>query len=152
MKTIKEIIKQKPVFLNDWAEGCKVDLISDFEDIYMSKKEYEAEVSPYPNVKAWEEKKVRMTEQIKAYEDKNILFASYGCACYEGDAWVLFEQNSLLFEVNGSHCSCYGLEHQWEPEDITLKELENRLVNGSFGVDDYSGNGFANELRVFLGV
>lgn len=85
-------------------------------------------------------------------ENHNILFASYGEDNYSGDAWVLFEENGKLFEVNGSHCSCYGLEGQWEAEEVVLPELENRLTKGTFGQDNYSDNEFANELKTFLGI
>ena len=83
-------------------------------------------------------------------EDKNhnILFASYGYRNYEGDAWVLFEKGGKLYEVNGSHCSCYGLENQWDEEAVELSELENRITKGTFGGYGYSGNGFATELLI----
>lgn len=34
MKTLKEIIKQKPVYLHDWSG--KIDVIYDFEDLQKS--------------------------------------------------------------------------------------------------------------------
>ena len=97
-------------------------------------------------------KKIKMTNSIKEWEVRKILFASYGQANYSGDTWVLFEENNELFEVNGSHCSCYGLEEQWDAEKVVLKELENRLTNGSFGEDDWSDNIFKDELKKLLGV
>lgn len=59
-----------------------------------------------------------------------ILFASYGGQAYEGDAFVLFEQGGQLYEVHGSHCSCYGLEGQWGPEPTTWDALNMRPRNG----------------------
>ena len=53
----------------------------------------------------------------------------------------------MLFEVNGSHCSCYGLEGQWDVEEINIKELEQRLTKGTFGERE-----FKKELREFLGL
>lgn len=150
MKTLDEILKQEPVFLHNWSD--KIDVIGDFEEIYMNAEDYRAEKSPYPNIEAWEEKKKRMTKEIEKYEPVNILFASYDTDNYSGDAFVLFEKEGKLFEVNGSHCSCYGLEGQFDPEETTLQEIEFRLVNGKMGVDDYSGNEFAKELKNFLGV
>lgn len=82
----------------------------------------------------------------------NILFASYSRENYSGDAYVLYEKDGKLFEVFGSHCSCYGLEGQFEPDEVTLEELNIRLLNSEFGIDDYSGNEFADELKEFLGV
>lgn len=151
MKTIKEIIHQDPVYLHRWKE--KIDVIGDFEDIYMTGEEYRNGngngniVGPW-----WQENKLRMDQAITDYKDINILFASYGQDNYFGDAWVLYEKDGKLYEVNGSHCSCYGLENQWNPEEVMLKELENRLVNGMFGEDDWSGNEFKAELKEFLGI
>lgn len=81
-----------------------------------------------------------------------ILFASYGYVEWDGLAWVLFEQGGKLFEVNGSHCSCYGLEGQWKPEEITLEELVFRMERGTFGESDLDGQEFATQLKQFLGL
>ena len=43
-------------------------------------------------------------------EGVEILLASYTYKYYVGDAFVLFLKDGKLYEVNGSHCSCYGLE------------------------------------------
>lgn len=120
MKALNELLKQEPVFLNDWAESKKIGVISDFEDVNIT------------NV--------------------NILFASYGYANYAGDAWVLFEEDGKLYEVNGAHCSCRGLEGQWKKEPVVLEQLKNRLENGTFGTDSSYGNEFATELKSFLGL
>jgi hypothetical protein len=92
LKTLEQILSQDPVYLNDWS--ARIDVIGDFEEIHLNQEEYETNKCPYPNEEYW--------------EGINILFASYGCANYSGDAWVLFEQDGKLYEVNGSHCSCYG--------------------------------------------
>lgn len=49
-----------------------------------------------------------------------ILSATYDCAYYEGESHVYFYdmKTSLFYEVHAYHCSCYGLEGQWEPEEI----------------------------------
>lgn len=150
MKTKEEIIKTEPRYLNDWSD--KVDVVGDFENIYLSSKEYYATESPYPNSTMWEEDVIKMNKALRLYRNINILFASYGYENYSGDAWVLFEEDGKLYEVHGGHCSCYGLEGQWEPEEVSLKELENRLLNGSFGQDSYEGNSFKLELCEFLDI
>lgn len=55
MKNLETILKQEPVYLHNWQ--TKIDVISDFEDIYMSDSEYKAEKAPYRNVELWEEKR-----------------------------------------------------------------------------------------------
>lgn len=150
MKDLETILKQEPIYLHSWED--KIDLISDFDDIYMPSKDYKAEIAPYPNVNSWLEKKKIMKKAIEQWENINILFASYGEGNYSGDAWVLFEQNEKLYEVNGSHCSCYGLEGQWSPEKTTLEVIKHRLIEGTMGSDNYSDNEFAKELKEFLGI
>jgi len=36
---------------------------------------------------------------------------------------VLFKRGGKLYDVNGSHCSCFGLEDQWLPEETTVAAL-----------------------------
>lgn len=55
-----------------------------------------------------------------------ILIAAYTYEDYSGAAFVLYKQGGKLFEVNGWHCSCYGLEGQWEPEETTKAALKLR--------------------------
>lgn len=71
-------------------------------------------------------KSVESNFRVKLDPSIEILVASYGEQSYEGDAFVLFRQDGKLYEVNGSHCSCYGLEDQWEPEEVVVDELVRR--------------------------
>jgi len=152
MKTLDQIIKQDPVYLHDWSKDKKIGVIGDFEDIYLSKAQYEQRDLPTGNKDFWLERKAKMTEKLKEWENVNILFASYGNDNYEGEAFVLFEKQGKLYEVNARHCSCYGLEGQFEPEETTIEALSFRLVNGSMGANRYADNEFANELKSFLGI
>jgi hypothetical protein len=152
MKTAKQIIQQDPIFLNDWRDGGAFQVVADFEGVYMDEAEYKSEAAPYANVEYWKEKKAQMHTVLAKYEDIRVLFASYSYENYSGDAWVLFEKDGNLYEVNGSHCSCYGLEGQWDYEPVVLEELENRIKNGTFGSDDYCGNVFRDDLIKFLGI
>ncbi len=100
MKTLQQILAQQPVYLHEWS---KEQLFQDFEG-------YDAEGTE---------------RDLTQWKDCKILFASYTYIDYSGNAFVLFEKNGELFEVNGSHCSCYGLEGQFEPEKTNLLELKN---------------------------
>jgi hypothetical protein len=68
-------------------------------------------------------------------EEPEVLFASYTYESYEGDALVIYREDGKLYEVNGGHCSCYGLEGQWEPEETTVEALRARLnAKGRYGI------------------
>lgn len=69
---------------------------------------------------------------IKLEDNIQLLYAHYEQGSYEGEATVIYSQNDKLYEVHGSHCSCYGLEGQWSPESCTYEDIVARLENGSF--------------------
>lgn len=58
-----------------------------------------------------------------ALNGATLIFAWYEYENYEGYSLVVFRRDGKLFEVTGSHCSCYGLEGQWEPEETTVEAL-----------------------------
>ncbi len=64
---------------------------------------------------------------VKVLDGAKILFAEYYTGNYEGSAFVLFSRDGKLYEVHGSHCSCYGLEGQWEEEEASVESIEHRL-------------------------
>lgn len=62
-----------------------------------------------------------------------VLVAEYETASYEGSAFVLLlGDDGKLYEVNGSHCSCNGLECQWEPTETTWGALVERKFYGMY--------------------
>lgn len=78
---------------------------------------------------------IEITKYCKELVGVTILYADYTYGDYSGDAFILFHKkddqgNLKLYEVNGSHCSCYGLENQWQPEETTVKALRMRAENG----------------------
>lgn len=71
---------------------------------------------------------------------KVIIFAAYDCADYEGHANVVFVENGKLYMVTGSHCSCFGLEDCWEPEEMPIVALKKIALDGNLfnaGVDEF---------------
>lgn len=80
-----------------------------------------------------------------ALDGAEVLVASYTYENYSGDAFVLFKRDGKLFEVNGGHCSCYGLSEssycgdattQWQPEEVSSEALRHRLTGTSYGEVD----------------
>lgn len=68
----------------------------------------------------------QFTAPSDALDDAKVLFADYTYEDYSGSATVIFEKDGKLWEVNGSHCSCYGLEGQWAPEETTWEAIAIR--------------------------
>lgn len=101
-------------YLNDWSESGEDGMLSDFG----------------------------ITKE--AIAGATILIASYTYEDYSGSAYVLFRRDGKLFEVFGSHCSCYGLSEsgigdggsQWEPEETTVEAITHRLTKGTWGEED----------------
>ncbi len=61
------------------------------------------------------------------------VFAEYQVSGYEGYSTVISSKDGKKFNVvEGSHCSCYGLENQWEPTDHTKKDLE-KMMEATYG-------------------
>lgn len=65
-----------------------------------------------------------------------VLVATYSLSGYDGSTYVLFRRDGKLFEVHGGHCSCYGLEGQWTPEEVTPQEILFRMDKGTWGEGD----------------
>lgn len=70
------------------------------------------------------------TFRVELPEELEVLFGALISYSYEEEAFVLFRQDGKLYEVHGSHCSCYGFEGQWEPEETSLKALRFEVEQG----------------------
>lgn len=69
------------------------------------------------------------TAPADALDGAIIYLAWYGYGSYDGYSLVVFEKDGKLYEVNGSHCSCSGLEGQWQPEETSWEALKMRNLN-----------------------
>lgn len=67
---------------------------------------------------------------LKELKGARIIIAWYGDGDYSGAAFVLFRRDGKLYEVYGSHCSCYGLEGQWDPEETSRAALKHHANTG----------------------
>ncbi|MBB4192767.1 hypothetical protein [Rhizobium aethiopicum] len=97
--------ERRPIYLHDWSESGEAGMLSDFQ------------ASP------------------DVLSGATVIVASYTYENYSGDAYVLFERDGKLFEVHGGHCSCYGLEGQWEPEEADRDAIIHRITKGTWHAD-----------------
>ena len=105
------------ITLADWKDRSKQDILKEFTE------------DPY-------NESYNVKKEFPDYDRINILVAYYSYENYSGNAFVLYELDNKLFEVNGSHCSCNQLEGQWSPEETTIEAVQHRIDNGLLGVDE----------------
>lgn len=74
----------------------------------------------------------------------DILVAQEEYEQYEGYAFYLLREKETgkLFEVNGGHCSCYGFEGQFEPEETSVEAMKMR----KYGFAERLGENFLDSL------
>lgn len=78
-----------------------------------------------------------------------VMHAYYSDEDYSGSAFVILRSRADggLWEVHGSHCSCHGLEDQWDPEPTELKALLSRHEAQPLpGMDEDSGGSWLRSL------
>lgn len=67
---------------------------------------------------------------INTVEPEHV-FAAYDQECYEGSALVVYKDATGYHSVEGSHCSCYGLEDQWKPHDETRDTIRHQATQAN---------------------
>lgn len=70
-------------------------------------------------------------------EPDEVFYAEYDGGGYEGWSFIVFRNGEDYFLEESAHCSCYGLEHSWDPEkydkETLIAVLEKRQIeNKSF--------------------
>lgn len=80
---------------------------------------------------------------LVAYES----VGDYGC---DSSGFYVFRKGRKLYEVHGSHCSCYGFEGQWNPEETSLAYFRSDKFHFSTGGDDSEGGAQVAKVRDFF--
>lgn len=94
-------MSKKEIFLDDfWAETKK-------ESLDIMARKFEVPVSEFRGC--------------------TFIVAQYSYEDYSGGSYCLFKKDGKLYENYGSHCSCYGLEEQWEPTEADIGAILLRL-------------------------
>ena len=71
----------------------------------------------------------------KIEEPEELIFANYDGGGYDGYANVLFYDSGKFWYVTASHCSCYGLEDSWSPEEYSFKALRGQVDHKALILD-----------------
>lgn len=79
---------------------------------------------------------------LVAYES----VGDYGC---DSASWFLLrdKRTGTLYENHAGHCSCYGFEGQWSPEEVTVEHiLSDKFYMPVGGYDDAESDERRNEV------
>lgn len=66
---------------------------------------------------------VQKDYKMQEPEPEEVLLAYYSYEDYSGSSYVFYRNGDKYYYNHGGHCSCYGLEGQWEPEEYENKEI-----------------------------
>ena len=72
------------------------------------------------NFSKWED--VQSQYNMDEKEPDEVIVAHYVYEGYEGSSYVVYRNGENFYYNSGGHCSCYGLEGQWDPTEYS-KEL-----------------------------
>lgn len=127
----------------------------------MSREDQVCEFNQYQDEKRDEDYKLIRVEMP---DNIHIFFSYYTYEDYSGYGyvWGYDTERDLFFYVSGSHCSCFGLEGQWDIEDHTYEEMVNyikrQVANDKeeesreyYGYDSEKAKGRVELLKIILG-
>lgn len=86
-------------------------------------------------------KEVERFDILIAYES----VGNWGC---DSSSFFLLKDRKTgqLYENNGSHCSCFGFEGQWKPEETTIEYLKSDKFY--FYTGGYDGDEEGNKQKI----
>lgn len=79
-----------------------------------------------------------------------LLVNNSSCSGEMAQSFGLFVKDGALFEVNGTECSVWDFDGQWEPEETSTAALLHRLDKGTLGTVGDEENHFDAPLRAIL--
>jgi hypothetical protein len=95
-------------------------------------------------------------DEVKLPDHLHIFFSYYSYEDYSGYGFVYGydESTDTFFYNSGSHCSCYGLEGQWDIEEYTFEQMvaciEREIQAYSKEDHYYESDRSLNETKVEL--
>ncbi len=61
--------------------------------------------------------------EMNEREPEEVIYAAYDGGSYEGYSTIIYRNGDFYYLEESSHCSCYGLEGQWNPEQYTIEAI-----------------------------
>lgn len=129
----------KKLFLEDLSKLSEQEVKQHIADDYAGKD------SVFDCGEPTDSEKTNLLKELEGYE---ILIAyehvgSWGC---DSSSYFLMKKGDKYYEFAGGHCSCYGFEGQYDPDEATVEYLNSDRF--SFYCGGYDDNSDANEKSV----
>ena len=81
---------------------------------------------------------VRKEYKTSTPEPEEVIVADYDREDYEGSSVVVYRNSDTYYVIYASHCSCYGLEDKFDPEEYTKELLIKYLLDcGPWNLEAY---------------
>lgn len=74
----------------------------------------------HENFNKW--KDVQEAYSMEMKKPEQVLLAYYSYEDYSGSSYVIYREGDKYYFNYGGHCSCHGLEDQWDPTEFNSKE------------------------------
>lgn len=117
-------MKKRNLFLGEYENTLKTDVVEDIVNNYLVEK--------------------------SIVDEYQIIIAVLNSYDYEEDSYFLLLHKSTgkLFENFGSHCSCYGFEGQFEPEETSVVYLmsDNYQHRNNKDIMDFLNDGILKSI------
>ena len=131
----------KSLYLEDLKEMSQKEIKIHLSEEYAGNKSGFDYGHPNDSDKNKVSKELEGMDVIIAYES----VGSWGC---DSSSFFLFYRKSddTYLENHGGHCSCFGFEGQFSPEETTLEYLKSDKFN--FYCGGYDNNETSNQKKV----
>jgi hypothetical protein len=135
----------QPIYLADLQNKTEAEVKAHLADEYAGNKSGFDYGNPTDEDKLLLAKRLEGFDVLVAYEH----VGSWGC---DSSSWFLLKdkKSGALFEVHGSHCSCYGFEGQFDLEPTTAGHLKSDKFYLSVGGYDDDADGNQQRVKEFL--
>ena len=130
--------------LGDLAGWSEADIKRHIADNYAGSVSGFDYGSPSDDEKAQLLAKLDGFDFLVAYES----VGNWGC---DSSSWFLMrdKQTGTLYENYGSHCSCFGFEGQWEPEETSYGHIASEKFYFPAGGYDDASEGNADAVKEY---
>ena len=87
--------------------------------------------------------------EMNESEPDELIFVSYDGDGYDASIFIMYRNGSKYYIVEGSHCSCFGFEDQWDPTEYENKDiLIKSLVLRSYRCYPFKFSNLINLLSI----